>query len=71
MLGFGLRKTMKFRKERRKKVSDLLGSLGLMISATLVVSQFMERKLPESSIIIAGLIALLLLILSVIIIKED
>ena len=71
MLGFGLRKNMKFRKERRKKVSDLLGSLGLMISATLVVSQFMERKLPESSIIIAGLIALLLLILSVIIIKED
>ena len=66
MLGF-----RKFRKERRKKISDLLGSLGLMITATLVVSQFMERKLPESSIIIAGLIALLLLILSVIIIKED
>jgi len=62
---------MKFRKERRKKLSDLLGSLGLMITATLVVSQFMERKLSESSIIIAGLIALLLLILSVIIIKED
>jgi len=55
MLGFGLRKTMKFRKERRKKVSDLLGSLVLMITATLVVSQFMKRKLPESELSSASL----------------
>jgi len=46
---------MKFRKERRKKVSDLLGSLVLMITATLVVSQFMERKLPESELSSASL----------------
>ena len=62
---------MKFGNARRKKISDLLGNIGLLVTGTLVVGQLSEGKLSQTTIVLAILTALALFIGSVLLIEED
>ena len=62
---------MKFGTERRKKVSDLLGNIGLLVTGTLIVGQFSEGELSKLTIFLATLTAFALFVGSVLVILEE
>lgn len=61
---------MKFGNERRKKISELLGNIGLLVTGTLIVGQFSEGELSQTTIFLAVLTALALFVGSVLVIQE-
>ena len=62
---------MKFGNERRKKISELLGNIGLLVTGTLIVGQLSEGELSQTTIFLAVLTALALFVGSVLVIQEE